>query len=322
MSDYRYNLTLTGEDDAELSCAVKQINAANIVPDYLYLDAVLRSEKSEDGFFHLYFSSEHVSPYGTAPCWEPADHEKVLHKLSEICPSTMIKLTGEDIDDPNNTIFAKAFYNGKFKKVFQEKQDVDYLLQQEPWRQYGAPERVGPEAEVFRLFETISAQRELSGYQIAADMVWLQEEIELDDPDPLTPEVLYQLSSKLHKASYCWFTEPLLHEEFLDALRYLLEYGIKDKDLPQLPELGPRETLEFLLQANNDVFGTLVETAAVKYIEHYSRVFSDSDLQPVASAIEAMQTRKQPLAEQIIAAEGKAAAQADLPTKSIETPER
>lgn len=323
MSEYRYNLTLTGKDDAELSRAVKQLNEANIVPDYLYLDTILRPEKSEDGFFHLYLSSESVSPYGTAPCWENTAHEKFLHELSVKCPGTTIKLTGENIDDPNNSVFAKLFHNGQYKEAFQEKQDVDYLLQQEPWRQYGAPALDGQEAAVYRLFETISAQRELPGYQIASDMVWLQEQIQFDDPDPMTPEVLYQLASKLHEASYSWFNEPLLHEEFLDALRWLLEAGINGHYMPQLPELGPRETLEFLLQANKEVFGTLVETVALNSIENYSGVFPTSDFQPVAAAIEAMQNKKQPLADKIAAAEGKAAEQAAASQgKSHLTPER
>lgn len=156
------------------------------------------------------------------------------------------------------------------------------------------------EMDAYELFDLFGSMRTNPHYQIAADMVDLQHSIELDDP--LSPETLYILASKLAEASGTWFNEPLLHQEHLDAIRYLIEYGINARHSPEFPKLSPENTLQLLLTADNQVFGTLVEVAAINSRDHYEAFSSHLDLNPVISAIEAIGNEKQPLCKKISAA--------------------
>ena len=143
---------------------------------------------------------------------------------------------------------------------------------------------------VFELFEEIVSLTEHPHYQIAADMAYLKSHIDLEKP--LSSDVLYALASKLVEASSSHLNEPLLHEEYLDAIRYLVEYGISENQSPDLPNLAPADTLQLLLTADDLVFATLVETVAINSREFYSTSILQDDIDIVSPVIEDMREKK------------------------------
>lgn len=303
MSEFRYNLTITGNEFSDISKAVELLEEKKIIPYIVDIDYI--NNKPINGLMFAEFNTEKFMPYGTVSCWDPAEHEKLLHEVSLKYPGLMIELSGENIDDPNNGVFKKAFQNGLFKEAYQEKQDIDALLESASWHRYGEPEKAGQEADIYMLFESISAQRHNPLYHIASDMAYMEEYIELDDP--LSPEELYTLASKLHEAGGSWFGEPLLHEEHLDAIRYMLEYGLNEDHSPEFPALNADDTRKLLLSADNQVFGTLVENVAMdNQVSYSSERNYEEDIEAVIPFIEAAKTSKPSLNEKIAAAEEKA----------------
>lgn len=276
MSQYRYNMTLTGNVPEEISAVIAQLEANEVIPYILKVDM---TEKDRDGkICTVYLSTEMVTAAGTSSCWPKDEHEKLLHELSVSCPSVTLELTGENLDDPNNGIFQKAFNNGLYKEAYQEKQDVSALLGQATWRPFNATEQDLQKAEVFSIYNTLAGMTSNENYYIASDMAYLEQYVELDDP--LTDEELFILASKIREASSSWFGQPLLHEEHLDAVRYLLEYGINKNHSSEFPLLNAEQTRKMLLSADNEVFGTLVEVAAINNREHYYSVsqYKEEDL--------------------------------------------
>lgn len=122
------------------------------------------------------------------------------------------------------------------------------------------------EEKILSMFEEIlKAQQDPSGnYAIASDMAYLYNNTYIEEP-----MTCLTLASKVWEAHGGWFTLPLLHEEHLDAIRYLVEYGINDNHSPQFPPLSPEDTLTFLLRADVRTFGALVEIAAANNQDHY-----------------------------------------------------
>ena len=164
-------------------------------------------------------------------------------------------------------------------------------------------------SDVLELFEKISSLSKHPHYQIAADMAYLQDHIDLDEP--LSPDILYTLASRLFEASSSHLNEPLLHEEYLDAIRYLLEFGISENQSPDLPSLGSADTLQLLLTADDLVFASFVETVAINSREFYNTSVLQEDIDVVAPVIEAMRDKKNLSASHI----------ADVQTHSVSSPE-
>lgn len=138
MSEYRYNLSLHSGDETELNETIGYLQKNKIIPDLLEIDAFFKSP--DRGSYMAFLSTENIMPYGTVRCWEGKEHEAFFNALSKKVPGVTFELTGEDIDDPNNSVFKKAFQNGRYKEVYQEKQDLDSLLASKEWQKYGEPE--------------------------------------------------------------------------------------------------------------------------------------------------------------------------------------
>lgn len=154
------------------------------------------------------------------------------------------------------------------------------------------PEAVSKEeqySQVMDLFGKLSDLQSKPFYQIAEDMAYLQDKVALDEP--LDEFTLYTLACKLDEAGGSYFQEPMLHEERLDAVRYMLENGINERHSPYLPELSPNDTLKFLLSADMPVFGALVEMVATDNQNLYAVEGNHQDVDLVINAIEAIQDR-------------------------------
>lgn len=121
---------------------------------------------------------------------------------------------------------------------------------------------------VLKLYEQVSDLRGKPYYRIAADMAYLESHIELEEP--MYDLELYNLASKLDEAAGSWFSAGLIHEEYLDAIRYALEYGITENHSPDLTPMSPEDTRIFLMNADNAAFGSLVEKLALDNQEFYS----------------------------------------------------
>lgn len=123
-------------------------------------------------------------------------------------------------------------------------------------------------AEAFVLLRSLDEIQNRPGYRIAEAMAFLQNTVESDVP--LSDEEAYVLASKFEEARGSWFGTTVLHAEYLEALRDLLESGVNERNVPDFPELTPADTLKLLLIADNQVFGTLVEAATVEsYYRHW-----------------------------------------------------
>lgn len=121
--------------------------------------------------------------------------------------------------------------------------------------------------EAFAIFERLVEMQNSPEYLIAKDMAFLQNEAEPDEP--LTDEQAYVLASKFEEARGSWFTTTVNHSEYLEALKDLLECGVYEGNVPEFPKLSPRDTLKLLMTADEQVFGTLVEAAAVQNAYRY-----------------------------------------------------
>lgn len=385
MIEFNYSLAITGASESDIRNAVHALSEAEIVPNILVPDTKILPNGS---LFEISFSTDDSLPFRTTSSfWPDEDHEKFLSELSRKIPDLQFELTGENLDDPNNGVFKKAFRNGMLKEAYQEKQDIDMLLEQAEWRQYGSPEHENtPDVElnstvldeqgnavqetlfsvksnwlqnflgvdnhtqleallttseewdpteildaackepvlsglsvgsvtalapverkkaILDLFKSISSMRSHDYYQIAADMAYMQENIELENP--LSDGELYTLASKLNEAGGSWFSQPLLHEEYLDAIRYLLEYGIDNTNSPEFPELSADDARKLLLSADNQTFGTLVESVAIDNQGLYA-VQANLNLQEIehiSHTIEVARSSKPSLSDKIAAAVGK-----------------
>lgn len=308
-NEYKYSLCITGESADHVSKAIQALEAENIVPDMLHVDMPAYGQPAV-----AYLSTENQRPYGTISCWPAAEHEAYFHSLSLNNPGVLFELTGENIDDPNNGVFKKAFQDGRFREAYIEKQDIDSVLEETPWRMYGEPEKEGKEAEVLAMFNKMDAMQKSSYFQIASDMFFIRNVIEPNEP--LSNEKAYQLACKLDEACGGFITIPALHEEFLDALRYLLENGIREGSYQEYPKrspaVSPENTLRLLLKADLQVFGTLIET---KTVDNQRRIndpdisFDKEDIHAVQKAVEQFAGPKVSLAKKIAQAEQASQAQ-------------
>lgn len=296
MDEFHYDLLITGSTLEEVTAASHALEAQGIVPNILKKDTSLEHVGNS---FYLSLSTDYVSADGTVPCWSNEEHEKLLNEVSLKIPGVTLKFTGENLDDPNNRLFVKAFQNGLYKEVYQEKQDIEAVLENTPWELYGAPAREGQEAAIFSLYGRISLMRNNEHFQIASDMAYMADNIGLDNP--LSDDELYALATKLYDANAIIDT-PVLHEELLDSLRYMLEYGLTES----LPKLSEDDTRKLLLSADVETFAQLVVIGAVDN-QHFYKEAEDqlhyADLSQIEKAIESIKNTKPPLSEKIATAQ-------------------
>lgn len=114
-------------------------------------------------------------------------------------------------------------------------------------------------------YANIIKLQEDQNYLVAEDMARL-DEIELEGKD------LYRICCKLRKAAYL-STEPFLHQERLDAVRYLLEYGLNtgmSNRFSYLPKLTHAQAKDFLLSASQTEVCLLVDIVASENRDYYS----------------------------------------------------
>ena len=299
MDEFHYDLLITGSTLEEVAAASHALEAQGIIPNILKKDTSLEHVGNS---FYLSLSTDYVSADGTVPCWSNEEHEKLLNEVSLKIPGVTLKLTGENLDDPNNSLFVKAFQNGLYKEVYQEKQDIEAVLENTPWELYGAPAREGQEAAIFSLYGRISLMRNNEHFQIASDMAYMDHNIELDNP--LSGDELYVLATKLADANGI-IDVPVLHEELLDSIRYMLQNGLTDYHSPYLPELSVDATRKLLLSADVDTFAQLVVIGAIDNQRLYNEMddqLAHSDLSHVEEAIESIKGIKPSLSEKIAAA--------------------
>ena len=152
------------------------------------------------------------------------------------------------------------------------------------------PEPVSNEkAQVFCTYEELTKLQERPEYRVAAVMAYLEEHCEPDVP--LNDEELFVLADKFVEATGSWFGTTASQQEYLIAFADLLECGITTHNNPDFSELGALETRKLLLEADEQVFGTLVESAAVencyRYLPNDYQVNKQS-LNAVEKAIEAV----------------------------------
>lgn len=137
MSDYRYTLDVYAEDAASLDAIKVHLETERITPQIMKID--FENRKPEDGRSYLYLSTDSLLPYGSVKHWSDQDHEAFFHDLSKKIQNTEFIFSGENLDDPNNSRFKKAFFNGQFKDAYQDMFSLDSALELAPWREYGTP---------------------------------------------------------------------------------------------------------------------------------------------------------------------------------------
>jgi len=167
-------------------------------------------------------------------------------------------------------------------------------------------------------FEKISAFRQDSNYLIAENMEYLFREVGVD----FTESELFNLAVKVQEAAYA-STEPLLHQERLDAVRCLLEYGISEKRFGFLPTLTAEQTKDFLLTAERSVLATLIDIVGADNREYYNadNAYSISQQEYGENLVKALKQavqQKKPLAEQIQNANSRTESPAKSPEKEPE----
>lgn len=105
-------------------------------------------------------------------------------------------------------------------------------------------------------------------YYIAKNLAFLARCVEPNEEIPLNQ--LYRLAERLCHGSGSFFTQPFLNEERLDAVRSLLENGMREEYDACLGDLTPEQTLEFLLTCDEDSFAFAVEETAASNQEKYA----------------------------------------------------
>lgn len=152
--------------------------------------------------------------------------------------------------------------------------------------------------DVYKLFEQLFDMQQNPNYRIAADMTYINNNIELENP--LTYEESYSLAKKLSEASAS-FTTGMLHEEHLDAIRYMLEYGIREDHTSEFSEVSAADARKLLLSADDQVFCTIVETVAINNEIHYEVmnkiILEPEELNAVEKAIAAIQEGEEKVTE-------------------------
>lgn len=137
MSDYRYSLEVYADDASSLDIVRAELEKEEIIPHVMKVD--FENRKEADGKSYLFLSTDSLMPHGSVKCWSDQDHELFFHTLSKQVPNTKLVFSGENLDDPNDSRFKKAFQNGQYKDAYQDAFDLEVVLEEAPWREYGAP---------------------------------------------------------------------------------------------------------------------------------------------------------------------------------------
>ena len=183
-------------------------------------------------------------------------------------------------------------------KWVEDMEDTGYLI--ECFDEYSRDKRFENAAKVVSEVCSRPDGKELFGI---ANIVYMLKECE----DFVSQEEILKFTERIYEASFMTDV-PLLTAERVDAIRTLLENGITEKRLPDLPSASPEQVKELLLTCDMDIFIDLVETVAVDNQAFYSPEYSEpleERLQPVKEAILAMVKQKAGLDEQIGDADAK-----------------
>lgn len=90
--------------------------------------------------------------------------------------------------------------------------------------------------------------------------------------NPLTSEELVKLTERIYETRYLSGT-PVMMDERVDAVRFMLEYGISPNRSPEFSSLSADKTRELLSSCDMEVFVDLVDAVAVDGYEYYGRDF-------------------------------------------------
>lgn len=148
--------------------------------------------------------------------------------------------------------------------------------------------------DVHKLTEGLMQIQQNPLYWVAFNMAYISEHCQLNNP--LSQEEIYTLAMKLEE-SYSTLTAGLLHEEHLDAIRFMLEHGLHEDHSPEFSEINADDARVLLMTVDAQVFGTLVETVAINNEVHdvaMNQSIDEEDLATVVQAIEALGERENP----------------------------
>lgn len=319
MSAYEYDLTITDESEESLTFAIGYLTTHGVIPDKL--DIRTPPYPCQYGWFLELSTGE--DPWSVT---SPRDSiERILYDLSVLMPNATLTLQGEEMNKPSSR-FVKEYQNGNFRLCPQKEQGPEKPVKTLPLEPCGDPAPHDSKGKAMELFSQITAMRDDPAYGIASTMAYLDEYVDLDEP--LTKDQLYQVSSKLQD-SMTFFAYPLLQEELLDGLRFLLENGIRENNSYDFPPLSPKDTFSLLLSVDDTDFAGIVEWSAIQINEdiyeslpHSSDYLRMEDNIAVKDAISNATRPKPALEERISAAQTKAAAQPQSMPEKTNEPEK
>lgn len=199
----------------------------------------------------------------------------------------------------------------RYKQHYQPNKVTSYYSYVNPFSRSGAEPKMDVSSledshlsdveKAYALVENVcKLNRGSEVFSLANIVYMMREEREL-----LTKDEILQLSDKISEASF-YSAHPFLVAERTDAVRYLLEYGIKEKYSSNLTCLPPDLTKTFLLSCDIDVFTDLVDMVAADNQELYGPEYGSSSYEEqMVSISEALDYFKSglPLEDKIASAE-------------------
>lgn len=139
---------------------------------------------------------------------------------------------------------------------------------------------------LYQKFSDLKKHSESGCYAIASDMASLERRLE----GLVSDEELFVLASKLDDAHGGCFLMELLHDEYVEALADVIENGLYINNNSDFPELSAEDALELLLNADNQVFGTLIEAVAVHNYYRYSPYDYRADKENLGAVFKAIES--------------------------------
>ena len=259
MDDFKYYVTIDDDSKENLDKIYERLQAENVVPNIVRRETITYPDAGKSG--QLFLSTEYVSPEGAVPEWDPKDHEALLHQLSMEFLGATFTLQAFNLDSPNDSSFIKSFHNGLSKEAYYENQDLSDILASKPWHEFGNENHIPHQERVSKLLSKLESLSEDPAFSIAKDMFYIKEKIVLTT-NPLKDSEIYALACKIADAVF-QFDQPMVHEEYMDGLRRLLEEGLPPFNAHDLTPLNPQDTLQLLLKADRDTFIYLVEMQGI-----------------------------------------------------------
>ena len=150
MSDYRYSLDVYADDTSSLDVVKAVLEREKIIPHIMKVD--FENRRASEGESYLLLSTDSLMPSGSTKCWGDQDHELFFYNLSKQVPNAKLVFSGENLDDPNDNRFKKAFQNGMYKDAYQDAFSLEAMLEETPWREYGSPakEPISPSTDYLK----------------------------------------------------------------------------------------------------------------------------------------------------------------------------